>query len=925
MGTIELLRKYAADGTVPQKFNFEHIPLLGEHARDYGTVDDRYLDDWWHAYDAEHKDDPGKLKRADVDKLIKDTSEKWSSEREKNRNTMLSSKEKPASWIESMLSPSFGPKALFNWIRKGTVSSDWLAEQAAIGKNDESLYSPGMRDELKDVVWRVRDKELFNKDRARELRQVDRRATGSAHVAGQALNGATLGLGANLYTKAVTGENIDELARSYGRTYAQDYGEDAARNMENWLRFTGHGAKFLAEMPYMMYGAGLTKGLRGGRYGYDVVSRAAKVTHGLAKLRLGALAGLERGALGYIGAGRLWFPAADAMNMAGYALDNAGASRAGGLLHTGAGVAEAIPASWAMNVGASEFMSLYKIPMYSTAAKWAQRMEQARLAGNHGKFVSAGASLAQYLLTDFAAAPASGLVRSAQDMYNGRAWDPFVFAGDTAANMVEALEPSLRVFDTYGNIATPNRGAELMKSIHDQPEKAAEEYSAMQASAWGVPIEMAQVSPDELDDNAYNAVFMRRSYSETARTVLNGALNELLSDEDRQRLAALPVGVQNSELTRMLADMPQDKVVKAILPKAKMCVQAGYAIDPSIWKWLPQEQRRELMRMAVTRYVTAQYGADEAAGEFHGTWSGIKRLGQSMWTKATTSDQQLFSDALKDPVQAMNIFNGMVATTRGAMSGEGGADDEAMQYYRLFEHSLDADGMDAFADHVIEGLTAEQLGQAMTNSAGIGLSPRMEKSLGRALAARVHEEDGFAASFVPVFSQAMSAGAGVTGRGRAVALETLKNIDPSKMDIKRALGLARSLLSLQGEGTALDDDLKAQADRLSDALQNRVQSAFSEDPIGMIGMLPELSSLWALKNGYGQVASWLQNPLAFWTIAACLITGTLFLGSALLGGDDDDEEDNGDDEKSAEKEFDAMSLMRMRRERMAADIGMPVI
>lgn len=98
------------------------------------------------------------------------------------------------------------------------------------------------------------------------------RANAGMHVAGKTLDGLTLGVGhpGEAYTKAITGQTTEELAR--------EFGDFAGSDAERWLRAAGVTSEMAASMPATMMlghiangGMLAHKGLNGARQSFNLV------------------------------------------------------------------------------------------------------------------------------------------------------------------------------------------------------------------------------------------------------------------------------------------------------------------------------------------------------------------------------------------------------------------------------------------------------------------------------------------------------------------------------------------------------------------------------------------------------------------------------------------------------------------------------
>lgn len=142
------------------------------------------------------------------------------------------------------------------------IDEDWMNELAGKRAPDDPVELARWRNYLNAVQGHA---DVVEQD-------TSARANAGMHVAGKTLDGLTLGVGhpGEAYTKAITGQTTDELAR--------EFGEFAGSDAERWLRAAGVTAEMAASMPATMMlghvangGMLAHKGLNGARQSFNLI------------------------------------------------------------------------------------------------------------------------------------------------------------------------------------------------------------------------------------------------------------------------------------------------------------------------------------------------------------------------------------------------------------------------------------------------------------------------------------------------------------------------------------------------------------------------------------------------------------------------------------------------------------------------------
>lgn len=162
-----------------------------------------------------------------------------------------------------------------DWYTLGFTSNidkDWMKEFASKRNPDDPVELARWRNYVNAVQGHANVVE----------QDTSARANAGMHVAGKTLDGLTLGVGhpGEAYTKTITGQTTDELAR--------EFGDFAGSEAERWLRAAGVTAEMAASMPATMMlghiangGALAHKGLNGARQSFNLIrnTRGGAVAH----------------------------------------------------------------------------------------------------------------------------------------------------------------------------------------------------------------------------------------------------------------------------------------------------------------------------------------------------------------------------------------------------------------------------------------------------------------------------------------------------------------------------------------------------------------------------------------------------------------------------------------------------------------------
>ena len=152
------------------------------------------------------------------------------------------------------------------------IDEDWMNDLAGKRNPDDPVEFARWRNYLNAVHGHANAVE----------QDTSARANAGMHVAGKTLDGLTFGIGhpGEAYTKAITGQTTEELAR--------EFGDFAGSDAERWLRAAGVTSEMAASMPATMMlghiangGMLAHKGLNGARQSFNLIrnTRGDAVAH----------------------------------------------------------------------------------------------------------------------------------------------------------------------------------------------------------------------------------------------------------------------------------------------------------------------------------------------------------------------------------------------------------------------------------------------------------------------------------------------------------------------------------------------------------------------------------------------------------------------------------------------------------------------
>ena len=853
----ELLRKYAADGAAPGqsqvKYNLKKVPLKGERVWGYGDVDDTYIDNWWSEYDKANAGRPDKLNRRDVEWQQRQLENKYKEQVDANRG-MKRRWWNPLSWTGA---------------DNGAVNAKWLASEAA---RPSASGAQGVS-ELED---RIRNRTLFSNERQQEYRQADRRNTFAAHVTGQVLDAATMGIGANAYTRWATGEGIDDLASTYGRLYADDYGEDAARKAERNLRLAGWGAHAIVDGLWLAGGkAGMFNNMANWAQGGPRAARAANLAARTAQAYMSGNAayGQLRSELKMVSDAAKYSDAAQRGGVTGALV-----KFVGGAANLGAALAGSVGAYGAAGVlGNAAGAALQGIRPVGTAVS--------KLTAWAGSPSAGWTAPAQWLAKKYVSGALNGgLIYGAKENVeslvsgNGPVLDPLAFAGPVMSNtgrvVVEPLADAVltRANDTYAAARRHGQGQAVYDMVRDE---LSADIPALRKSTAGLLEQEYGVDGTALTDEQYADMAVPLVFQGISHDQLQAEVDRQL-DGDFDWDGASPEVAAAHRASFSLEDRRKAKM--AIYRDA---MTYGGPTDYSVFadKDLADWQRQELLE----QYLKAEFvdKMDPITLASDVIVNGLPFIGDAVRRKEVS----LVMNHSEHARAALMAYGSSVL--RDKLDGSYDGTDSGLAD-TVVKNLSPSERQQMLAEPLL-ACTPEQLA-AFSANGGASVSKELSEAAEPIIARRMETDRNFAADYVLRMCANLNDGAGLSEADIDKGVRMLSSMDVDSMllntDPDRLMKLCRVLGSSEGREKveALGAQGQALVARFREVMPDYIRETAMRDPLKNI---PALAGLWAQSKGFGGTADVVSNPIVFYSMAALLLFGGFTLFRGLFSGSDD--------------------------------------
>lgn len=685
----------------------------------------------------------------------------------------------------------------------------------------------------------------------------------------------------NDLTQLMTGMDTNQQATGYRLAYADDFGDDAARKAEIWLRTAGMGA--------YVGGAALSAYATGG-LSAKMQAAARSLGAGGTAARLGGIG------LNTLNSYRRWQPIAEGLHQAGRLADEGGLAQngkqrmAGMLFDMGGDFASSMPVFAASEglVGMG-VKALRNTGMANSAITSAQgALAKLPYAGGD-KVTSALRNTARYIGKDVAQGISMGLSQDMESLSDGQRPQGSVldrYTNGLFTGMV--LKPALRGFlDKFDATATMAHAGEGSASQMQSINELMSDPEALQQFKDGLG------DPGMSDEDAYNAMPQMLA----AQRYENSFQSALASLDKKFDWAGCTPEEYKAKWESYTPEQRGEALFRAFRNDA---VSGGFMSQEVFTSPdLTQEQKKQLL----VEYLQSE---DNATG---GTLVG-----------------QMFRGSKNVALSAMRNSKGARAACVAYASG---LVKDAIDNPKGF----DPTAMDDTAKAVMDELSADEMRQVMapiTNASperilemqqalGVGTDSRFAEAGKAAIVQRMATDGNFAAEFIPRYTEALQNSQGISDADSAKMTGILGKEDIQgmfeTMDDDKFTAFARWALSgkgmdaMAGMGDAQNEELKAQ---FTEAARQRAWQAVRSNPIKN---MPTMAGLWMQSKGWNGMASMMSNPMVFYGITALLLGGAVWLGKGLFGDSDDD-----DDDGYIGSSADAIAKMQKQRSLMVQDI-----
>ena len=715
----------------------------------------------------------------------------------------------------------------------------------------------------------------------------------AGHVEGSFVNG-TIGWAVNPVLKRLPGQQYNDLthmmtgtdtnqqASAYGDAYAEDFGEDAARRAERWLRGAGMGA-YIGGAALSAYATG----------GLSAKAQAAARSLGAG----GTIARLGGIGLNAVNSYRKWMPISEGLHQAARVADEGGRAEngkqqvAGMLLDLGGDFAGMMPlsnvADDVVGMGAKALMGTKSVGKALGVTK--SMVSKLPGMGSGGAMRNIARNGARIVSTDIVQGISNGVEDDIRGFTGGEKPQGSVldrYTNGFLSGMVvkPALKGFLNKFDATAPMMNSGDGAAEQQASIDELMADPE---ALQQFKDGLG------DPNMTDDQAL-AVMPKMLAAQRYVNSMMSALSGL--DKDFDWVGCTPEEYQ-AKWNSYTPEQRGDALFKAFRNDA---ATGGY-VAPEVFNNpdMSQEQKKQLLSM----YLRSE---DDATG---GTMVGQMFRGSKRVALSAMRNSQGARDA------CVAYASGLVES---AINNPGGFDPTAM---------------DDTAKAVLDELTPDEMRQVMmpiTNAPperilemqqalGVGTDSRFADAGRAAIMYRLSTDGNFAADFIPKYTEAVQNSQGISDTDSAKMMGMIGQDDIQgmfdTMDDDKFTTFARWALSgkgmdaMSGMGDAQGEELKAQ---FTEAARQRAWEAVKNNPLKN---MPAMAGLWLQSKGWNGMASMMANPMVFYGITALLLGGAVWLGKGLFGGSDDD-----DDDGYIGSSADAISKMQKQRALLVQDI-----
>ena len=681
-------------------------------------------------------------------------------------------------------------------------------------------------------------------------------------------------------TQALTGNTTSEQASIYGDMSREQFGEEAGRRAEQWLRIGGTGVSAV--------GTGLTMAMTGGMGGAGATGSAWRLIPAAQRAAamypttqamyesfnsLGdtfTLGGKETdGFRGFMG--DVSHATGEVMsNMPKYTLATGvlgeaghGISLAGKYTGMTPYVQKGFDAmggtrlmNWLQSVRTPSSYPMYPMS-HPVDTAWT-------MAKNTGKV------MANAIVGDMALGLKNGVTQDMESLLQNQELAP--------GGLDKYKGPGLSTLEPYANI---------VPSMLDQNDTAAAAMHAGEGEQYQQQVTAQVVAARE----ASGITTTPEQKQQIAEVTVP---NEQWRNARDQAYAAVDPGFDSSasaeEQSQRIAAMDQGKLREALKQNYRNLVTQGGSVDPMVFQDenLTLQDRAELLK---------QYGRAEAMGQNPGilgkadlklkSWlHGDEDIAVEMMNKSegfkracTAYGQSMLKNMLDHPGSAAN------------------ESDEDRKMTQAILRALPEENLRQIMAPLRTATPAQLMSniKTMRNMAGdSGLAGRRLATIGTDIVKERMRSDGaFAKEFIMTYVDDLRDQSASSKQNGATATK-FKNILSGddvnailqNMDDGQFTDLAKWALGMQSSVGELDAGSQKLLDVFKEAAKNRALDAVKRDPLKN---LPVMTSLWMRSRGWEGMADLAENPVLFYG-AAALLTGTIMFGG---GYDEDNDDDDG--------------------------------
>lgn len=686
---------------------------------------------------------------------------------------------------------------------------------------------------------------------------------------------------ANDVMQLATGLDTNRQATAYRAAYADDFGAEAARRAEQWLRGFGVASYVAGAAIPAIATAGTASSAQAGTQGTAVAT--------------GNMARLGNIGKTFIQGYMKWQPRAEGLRQLGRFVDEGGLATdprrqvAGSLLNSAGDMAANMPLFDATSaVVGMGVQGIAGSKAFSGAAGSASRaLGKLPYMSNGGIPDKVVKGAVKVLGRDLVSGVTMGVASDIEALADGRrpegsVLDRYTNGWITGYTVKPALKGFMNKFDSTATMVHAGEGrAEQMKSIDEMMKdpEALQQFKDMLGD------------PGMTDEDAYNTMPTMLA----AQRYENSYASALASLDKKFDWDNCTPEEYKAKWDSYTPEQRGEALFKAFRNDA---VTGGF-LAPEMFTNpdLSQDQKKQLL----AEYLQSE---DNATG---GTLVG-----------------QMFRGEKNVALSAMRNSKG---ARQACVAYASGLVQQAMDD----PSSMSIDSMDDTAKAVLDELSPAELKQVMAPIADA--DPEKLMSMQQALGAssdsrladagtavimeRMANDGNFAARFIPSFTEALQNGNGISDADSAKMIASVSDQDIKSMfdtmDDDNFQAFARWALSGKGND-ALKDMPGGQGEELMDRFTNaakaRAWQAVKRNPLKN---MPAMAGLWMQSRGWNGLGNLASNPMVFYGTMALLTLGAVWLGKGLFNEDNDDDGYIGDS-------ADAVAQSNRQRELLMKDL-----